>query len=197
MRRLRVWIVVVALSGSTVAAFGAARFGVVLARGHGAQSLAEVARAEEARRKTTRKAAKVYTNGDLQPDPRSAQPLPAAPAGLSPVPPADMPAAEPAAEPPPDPQRDEQYWRTRMTAAREQLERSQLFAEALQSRVNALTTDFVNRDDPAQQTVIGADRDKALAELDRVQGEIRDLTRGIAEIEEEARRAGVPPGWLR
>jgi uncharacterized protein (UPF0335 family) len=63
--------------------------------------------------------------------------------------------------------------------------------------VNALTTDFVNRDDPAQRDQIAVERQKNLSELERVQKEIERLKKQVAEIEEEARRAGVPAGWLR
>jgi hypothetical protein len=84
-----------------------------------------------------------------------------------------------------------------MKDARDGLARSQTFAEALQSRINALSTDFVNRDDPAQRAVIETDRQKAIAELERVRKEIAQFQTSIADIEEEARRAGVPPGWLR
>ena len=41
------------------------------------------------------------------------------------------------------------------------------------------------------------DRQKALAELDRVQKEIQADTKAIADIQEEARKAAVPPGWVR
>ena len=58
-------------------------------------------------------------------------------------------------------------------------------------------TDFVNRDDPAQRAKLEADRKTALAELERVKKELETQTKGIAAIEEEARRAGVPAGWLR
>jgi hypothetical protein len=190
MRRFCTRVVVVAL-------VGAASLGVV-ALGPGtaeAQSLADVARAEEARRKIAPKATKTYTNQDLRPDGRPSQPAPSTPAATSPtVEPTPTPeAAEKKSEPP----RDEKYWRARIFGARERLDRTKLFAEALQSRVNALTTDFVNRDDPAQRAVIGQERQKALDEIARVQKEIQELTRAIADIEEEARRAGVPPGWLR
>lgn len=168
-----------------------------------AQSLADVARAEAERRKKIAAPGKLYTNEDLRPDPfgggRPAEPAVAAnaadatPAALAPSALAPAEAAAPAA----DPRRDEAYWRTRITEARQQLERSRLFADALQSRINALTTDFVNRDDPAQRDVIAADRARALAELERVKREIEEQTKAIADIEEEARRAGVPPGWLR
>jgi hypothetical protein len=72
-----------------------------------------------------------------------------------------------------------------------------MFQEALQSRINALSTDFVNRDDPAQRSVIAADRQKAMAELDRVKQESAELQKAIAAIQEEGRRAGAPAGWLR
>jgi SMC interacting uncharacterized protein involved in chromosome segregation len=84
-----------------------------------------------------------------------------------------------------------------MTEAREALERNEVFAQALQSQINALQADFVSRDDPAQRSLIEQQRKKSLAQLDRVKAEIVTLKKAIADIEEEARRAGVPPGWLR
>jgi hypothetical protein len=77
------------------------------------------------------------------------------------------------------------------------LQRDQTYADALQSRINALTTDFVNRDDPAQRAVIAADRQKAIVELERLKTQIEDDRAAVAALQEEARRAGVPPGWLR
>jgi hypothetical protein len=38
---------------------------------------------------------------------------------------------------------------------------------------------------------------KALAELERVRGDIEAQEKAVTDLEEEARRAGVPPGWLR
>jgi uncharacterized protein YoxC len=67
----------------------------------------------------------------------------------------------------------------------------------LQSRINALATDFAARDDPFQRNQIAADRNKALAELDRVKKEIQDHTKAITDIQDEARKAGVPAGWVR
>jgi nucleotide-binding universal stress UspA family protein len=84
-----------------------------------------------------------------------------------------------------------------MQGARDALQRAEVFAEALQSRINGLTADFTARDDPAQRSAVGVDRQKALAELDRAKNEIVQQTKAIADIQEEARKAGVPPGWLR
>ena len=177
-----------------------------------AQSLAEVARAEDARRGRLPKQAKVYTNQDLKRDPTAPTGVPApAPTGSSPGQPgaaaaggssasagtgaAQAPADAAPAEP--EPARTERYWRERMTAARAAQQRSQMFASALQSQINALTTDFVNRDDPAQRAVIEQNRLKAMAELERVQRDVAASTKAIRDIEDEARKAGVPAGWLR
>ena len=89
----------------------------------------------------------------------------------------------------------EEAWHKRITDTRDALSRSQIFAEALQSRINALTTDFVNRDDPVQRDAVAAERQKALSELERVKKEIADHQKAIVTIQEEARRAGVPAGW--
>ena len=96
-----------------------------------------------------------------------------------------------------DPTKTEKYWRDRMDAAREDVRRNQAFASALQSRINGLSADFTSRDDPAQRAQIADERQKALAELDRVNKAVTDGNKAIADIEEEARRAMVPAGWIR
>ena len=84
-----------------------------------------------------------------------------------------------------------------MKELRTQSERDQTYAEALQTRINSLTADFVNRDDPAQRGIIERDRQRAIAELERLTKAIAEGKKAIADLEEEARRAGAPPGWLR
>ena len=161
-----------------------------------AQSLGDVAKKEAERRKAISGRGKVYTNDTLRPEAPPSAPgtAPATPA--APAPPAATPQQTPAPAAGPAPQ-TEADWRKRITDARDALSRSQTFAEALQSRINALTTDFVNRDDPAQRDKIGAERQKALVELDRVKKDITDQQKAITAIQEEARRAGVPAGWVR
>ena len=162
-----------------------------------AQSLGELAKKEEARRKAIKSSGKVLTGDSIRSVPI---PAPSAPAP-SPAPSAGAAGTGSTATEKPKPEVDrkaqELAWRQRMQAARDALQRSQMFAEALQSRINGLTTDFTARDDPAQRAVVANDRQKALAELDRVKNDITQQTKAIADIQEEARRAGVPPGWLR
>jgi len=168
-----------------------------------AQSLGDVAKREEARRKQVKTPAKVYTNDDLRGD--TAAPAPAARDVQTPSASGTQPAA-PAADAQSkgtdkadgdDPKKTEGYWKDRLAKARGELDRAKTFAEALQSRINALTTDVAARSDPAQRAQIGNDRQKALAELDRVKKEIEASTKAISDIQEEGRKAGVPAGWVR
>ena len=156
--------------------------------------LPEVAKAEEERRKTLKKPSKVYTNTNLTPDTTKPVAPPPSAAAAAPSGNATPGNASPAA---PAEKRDQAYWSGRMSTARSTLERTRMFGDALQSRINALSADFVNRDNPVEKRKIEEDRKAALAELERVKKEIETQTKAIAAIEEEARKAGVPSGWLR
>jgi len=94
-------------------------------------------------------------------------------------------------------EKDQEYWSGKMRALNEQLERDRLYAEAIQTRINSLTADFSARDDPAQRALIADDREKAVSELSRLRKQIEEDKDAIGNLEEEARHAGVPPGWLR
>lgn len=170
--------------------------------------LAEAARREAQRREALRAATiPTYTNEDLAKLPQrtvlttpklggtevttvgSVSSTPAS----QPITAGQAPGAAPAA----GGVRDEKYWRDRITAARTNLSRAEIFAESLESRINALTTDIINRDDPAQRQRLTEQRAGALAELNRVKTEIVTFREQIAAIEEEARQLNVPPGWVR
>jgi len=171
------------------------------------QSLADVAKKEEERRKASPEKGKVYTNKDL-----NAAPAPSTPAGAK-----DTKDTKDAKDPKDtkdakdpktaddkakdangkEPVKDKAYWAGRLKTLQGQVDQNQILVDAVQTRINALSTDFVNRDDPAQRSVIERDRQKALAELTRLKKAVVDGKKAIADAEEEARRAGVPPGWLR
>jgi hypothetical protein len=181
-----------------------------------AQTLGDIAKQEEARRKTIAKPGKVYTNDSLRGDPTPSTatspdkpPSDKAPTDKS-APDkatADKTGTDKAAAPDHSgadessgksaDAKTESDWQNKIKTARDNLARAQTFAEALQTRINVLTADFVNRADPAQRAAIGADRQKALGELNRVKTEITQDKKAIDDIQDEARRAGVPPGWLR
>jgi hypothetical protein len=164
-------------------------------------TLADAAEREAIRRLLTGKATRVYTNMDL---PLSAQSFvvsvsepgaPSAPAASTP--PAGETESGAAATSRAPEIRDEAWWRGRVAALRQSIERNQLLLDAMQTRVNALTTDIVNRDDPFQRQELREQLQKSLAELDRLQNRIVEARQGLETLEDEARRSGTPPGWLR
>ena len=181
-----------------------------------AQSLVDVAKKEGERRQTTRSSTKVYTNGDLKPvaDPEpaaapadassSADKKPAdaktdakADSAKSDGKAADKSAAKDAKASSDGEEKGQEYWGGKMRALNEQLERDRMYAEAIQTRINSLTADFSAKDDPAQRALIADDREKAVSELSRLRKQIEEDKDAIGNLEEEARHASVPPGWLR
>src|SRR5438309_571654 len=130
-----------------------------------AQSLADAARKEDERRKDIKAPAKVYTNRDL--GQVSAAPTP--PPAAAKTPSTSQASGNEPAKQGSDAQvgakakdkevvKDQAYWVGRRRDLIAQLDRDQTYVEALQSRVNALTADFVNRDDPMQRATITRDR---------------------------------------
>lgn len=165
---------------------------VAVATAAAAQSLGEVARKEAERRKAITTQGKIYTNQDLGPAAiRSGPVVLATPAVEALSPPTPVPPA------PDEEVKDEKYWRDRITQARDGLARAEVLRAALDSRLNALEFDFVNQDDPARRAVIAQDRQNARVEMERMDEDIERMKKEITDIQDEARKAGVPPGWLR
>ena len=175
------------------------------AAGAAAQSLVEVARQERLRREALARQAgpdaaptRVYTDADLVYSGRLTMRVDdqERDAGAESGAEATEPAT-PAAPPETAGAGDEEPWRNRMAEARQALEQAERRAAELQTRVNRLWADFTARDDPAQRAAIEQDRAAALDELEATEAEADELARAIIDLRDEARRAGVPPGWLR
>jgi hypothetical protein len=175
------------------------------ATGAPAQSLVDMARQEAARRAAIAPAdrSRVYTNDDLRDSGGltiGALPSAAAPeahvgsgqagAGIG-------AGGDDGGEPEAGDIPDENEWRARMTTAQEARARAELTASALRNRADGLWAQFTAMDDPARRRVVERQRTEALAELERTRAEAERLQQEIRGIREEARRAGVPPGWLR
>jgi len=165
-----------------------------------AQSLADVARKEQDRRKAIKKPAKLLTNKDLTgPGSTASAANPDATGTAAAGTDADKAkaAASGTDKKAEEPAKDQAYWSSRAKGLQTQLERDQTFSVAMQSRINALTTQYTNQADPAQQALLASDRQKSVAELSRLTKQIEDDKKAIADLQEDARRAGVPAAWLR
>ena len=165
--------------------------------------LAEIARKEAERRKTAKEAKIVITDKNLPESARkpvsteASEPVDSHPghaAEQKSAAGADATAAKPAAD---QGDKGEALWRGKITQAREGLRRNEVFLQALQTRVNSLATDYYGRDDPYQKMKLAGEREQAIQEMEKVKADIEASKKQVADIEEEARRAGVPPGWLR
>lgn len=172
--------------GSVVAGILAAGVGSV-----SAQSLADVARKEEARRETLAKPSKVYRAADVQkyaPATASAQEAAATVTSLDangkPV------GQQAAAEGLPA---DEAGWRVRLQNARDGVDRNRLLLGALeeQGRAAARRAGTPEGDEPAAS---GSSRS---LEIKRLKAEMDTFRATLANADEDARKAGVPPGWVR
>jgi hypothetical protein len=156
-----------------------------------AQSLADVARKEEARRQKIAKPSKVYTDDDVQ---KYAPLTPGAQAAATTVTALDANGKpvgqQAAAEGLPA---DEAGWRARLQNARDGLDRDKLLLSALeqQARSAARRAGTPEGDAPADEAPARA------AEIKRLKAEMDAYRATLANAEEDARKAGVPPGWVR
>ena len=162
------------------------------------QSLADVAKKEEERRKTAKPADKtVHEQGPRHAATRHAVSAPAKPAAST-----DATAKEtgkPAEqEKEKEPVKDQAYWAGRMKELHTQLDRDQTYADAL-ADAHQRALDRLRQ--PRRSGAARRDRRRPPegARRARPPEEARSTAtkKAIADLEEEARRAGVPPGWLR
>jgi hypothetical protein len=187
-----------------------------------AQTLADIAKKDNDRRKSVKHPAKVITNDDVQ-DVKPILPMMEADAsGTHPVDPnaaaasgsgrsapangnPDMPGATPttpaagAAKPAGTPavkSGDEGQWRSRMQAAREAVSRTQLQLEGMRNRAAQLTAASAAANQEQRGTFQKQQQD-ALQEYDRLRADLTKSQKALSDLEAEASRAGVPPGWLR
>jgi hypothetical protein len=177
-----------------------------------AQSLADVARQEQARRKTVKRPTKVYTNADvkvIQPaTPATGEVTKetsgdgtAIPAGEGSTPASGQDgAAATAPDNGPKPgvaSGDEAKWRSRFTDAREQVSRSQIQLEAMRVRVTQLNAAKATGPDGQQSASLQTRQREALQEFDKLRADVEKNQKALATLEADAKAAGVPPGWLR
>lgn len=187
------WLLALVLGALGVASFAAA------------QGLGEAAAREQERRAREGKAspAPSFTAKDLEAariareGPPKPSPSPGA-KGASPKPTAKptVPPPEPALVPTPS---QEPYWRGRAAEKRRAIADAQLRITALQDQLTALRNDLspTGVTDPFRLQTQQAEIAKVSAALVEAQRGLERARQEMADLEEEARRAGALPGWLR
>jgi hypothetical protein len=164
-----------------------------------AQSLGDVAKKAAAESKD-RPATKVYTDKDLTDAPPRATAAPPITAVAS-----EQHESDRQDEYRRIARKDEAFWKDRMRAARFSLDADRTFLAAaitregeLSKRLNRSSVDDVlparNR---SARTELESQWYAAVAEVSRLKAAVEVGRLAVASIEDEARRANVPPGWLR
>ena len=185
-----------------------------------AQTIADIARTERAKRKDTPKTAPI-TNARVAKAKVGSEVSspPAAPANIeptqtlavSPIPtvkpatPAAEPSKAPEAKPepkqeakqePPKDVRDEKWWRNQFDQVRTEMRRAENQAALAQLELNAANRDYLTRaydPDGRGPSAIGA----ATAKLDAANKSVDEARAKLAGLDEELRRSGAPAGWGR
>ena len=158
------------------------------------KSIGEAAQREALRRQATPKSRAFLTNFGQPPagTPPSVVTLPPDPG--------EPPVTEPPVVAPPPveaPKQDETWWRERIVKARETLASDEAMAAALETRINGLRRDVVKFDDPARRAKLRQDLQQAVGDQAQLQKKLDEDRAAIAAIQEDARRQGIPPGWIR
>ena len=166
-------------------------FVFTLAANSFAQSLADIARKERQRQQTTK--SKVVVRGvggsnttTVQTSPSTQATAGNASAAPKPVTPTDSKG------------RDEQFWRTAFQNARDDLRRAEQKVQILDLRLKELNTQLLQQSDIYnRENRIGAETTATQKAMDDARKELDQAKKKIADLEEELRKSGGPPGWAR
>lgn len=94
--------------------------------------------------------------------------------------------------------RTESDWRKRALIARERIERADAGLSEARENAKRLENDFYAwSDGNYRERVIRPAWDQAKEKLQLLEAEAEAARTGLADLEEEARKSGTPPGWLR
>mgnify|MGYP001322861407 CR=1 FL=1 len=92
---------------------------------------------------------------------------------------------------------ERQVWQERISTARDALNQAQSRVEELQSELNRLNTQMLVMDLPMQRKALTDALEARRQEMEKARGDLEKCRQEYESIPEEARRKGVPPGWLR
>jgi hypothetical protein len=173
-----------------------------------AQSLADVARQEQERRKTIETPARVYTDADVQKN------APLTTAAARPQPASDATAADASAkskaddganpegasaakDASKDAPKDEAGWRSKVDSAREDLARSRRLLAAMEQQLVGLGIQASSAAIAGQKGPDQAKQQESAREVERLRADVQKYAEALTKLEGDARDKGVPPGWVR
>jgi len=167
---------------------------LVVAIPSSAQSLAEIAAKEAARRAAIKEPAKVTTEADLPADKTAAgKPARVEADGAKPSATSAQTSTTTKSD---DNGHDERWWSVRVRPLVEKLNRATRNLEIARAQAAAVSAEMDRSGTPAR-TAMTRRLQSAAAQVDRRAAEVVNARRALDDLEEEARKAGALPGWLR
>ena len=105
----------------------------------------------------------------------------------------------PSQEPPVAVELSEPFWQGRARAQREVIHTLEQAIPEIQNRIDALRNDRgpTNLMDPNREQNRRAQMAQAQADLEKAKADLERARKALDDLEEEARRKGILPGWLR
>jgi DNA-directed RNA polymerase subunit M/transcription elongation factor TFIIS len=172
------------------------------------QSLADLAKKEKERRAALQAAAKVITNEKASQalgtvsttPPPAADPEKAAAEGEKKVvvEPGAPKAVKPETDEPVDFQgRPESYWRQTFADARKRVKDLENESNVIILKLNDLQNRFYRENDGYKQQEIQREIQKTIYEQDVNKENVAQARADVVDLEQEARKSGALPGWLR
>jgi hypothetical protein len=144
--------------------------------------------------KTEKPAAKKYTNEDIGERPRPV-PVPGLPGRtVFPIPPKPAPVPTSTTL---DRSKDEAYWRTRSEPVRRMLQDATDRLNAVKARLESISGGLDVAAANGQQSPVQMERQRLNYQLQDLDAQARQAQAAMNALEDEARKAGALPGWLR
>jgi hypothetical protein len=160
------------------------------------ETLSEAADKEKARRaKQKGQPAKVYTNEDLPSEEETKVGKKDGTKGKGKATPTVTPTPAPSAGA--DRRVEEAQWKGRAAAARSALQQAEVAVAALKDALSRLGTQTIASTDTSEILRLKEEQEKVRAEIEQAEQTVQAAKGALAELEEEARRQHIPPGWLR
>ena len=155
----------------------------------GQSPLVELAKKEKQRRKKE-KAVKVITNEDLTKAPAPSVVI----SGIR-YSPSTAEGVKPEGKL--SQKKDKKWWASRKKKLEEKISSLKRKIEELQKKVNALTTGFLIEQRPIAHQRLKDELEKTKGALEKAKKDLEKTRKELEKLYEEARKAGIPPGWLR
>lgn len=160
--------------------------------------VADAARKARAEQKTAPKPKKVFTNDDIPSAPPPAPPAAAdATKKTEGQPQADDPSGKKALDPEDDP-KQEAYWHKRARTLRTKLSNAEQELDVLQRELSKDEVQYYPDPQKAlMQQYNRSDINEKHAKVDAKKAEVETLKQQISDLEDNVRKAGGDPGWVR